>query len=115
MILPIEQYPGIDFREIKEDWSKKDYLRMDVFNPSKEDLTFHVRIDDNKSGWGYGDRFDIDFNLKNGMNPISIPVESIRTNINSRPLNLKRIERMMVFVPNNSKRRELYIDNIRLE
>jgi hypothetical protein len=115
MILPVEQYPGIDFRGIKEDWSKKDSLRMDVFVPSKVNLTFHVRIDDNRSGSEYDNRFDIDFNLKDGMNHISIPFELIRTNINSRPLNLKKIKRMMVFIPNNTRKTELYIDNIRLE
>ena len=88
---------------------------MDVFNPSKGRITFHIRIDDNKSGWEYADRFDINFELKQGMNHISIPTDSIRTNIHHRPLTLKNIKRMMVFIPNNSKRRELYIDNIRLE
>jgi hypothetical protein len=88
---------------------------MDVFNPSMEKVTFHIRIDDHKSGWEYANRFDINFGLKPGINHISIPTDSIRTNIHRRPLNLKRIERMMVFIPNNSKQRELYIDNLRLE
>jgi hypothetical protein len=113
--LPPGQYPGINFEKIKKNWSEGNYFGMDVFNPSEERITFHIRIDDNKSGWEYADRFDINFELKQGINHISIPTDSIRTNIHHRPLNLKRIERMMVFIPNNSKKRELYIDNIRLE
>ena len=113
--LPPGQYPGINFEKIKKNWSEGNYFGMDVFNPSEERITFHIRIDDNKSGWEYADRFDINFELKQGINHISIPADSIRTNIHHRPLNLKRIERMMVFIPNNSKKRELYIDNIRLE
>ena len=113
--LPPGQYPGINFEKIKKNWSEGNYFGMDVFNPSEERITFHIRIDDNKSGWEYADRFDINFELKQGINHISIPADSIRTNIHHRPLNLKRIERMMVFIPNNPKKRELYIDNIRLE
>ena len=113
--LPPGQYPGINFQKIKKNWSEGNYFGIDVFNPSEERITFHIRIDDNKSGWEYADRFDINFELKQGINHISIPTDSIRTNIHHRPLNLKRIKRMMVFIPNNSKKRELFIDNIRLE
>jgi predicted MPP superfamily phosphohydrolase len=113
--LPPGQYPGINFEKVKKNWSEGNYFGMDVFNPSEERIAFHIRIDDNKSGWEYADRFDINFELKQGINHISIPTDSIRTNIHHRPLNLKRIKRMMVFIPNNPKKRELYIDNIRLE
>ena len=113
--LPPGQYPGINFQEIKNDLSKSNYFKMDVFNPLEERIIFHIRIDDNKSGWEYADRFDINFMLKQGMNHISIPADSIRTNIYHRPLNLKKIKRMMVFLPNNPKQREIYIDHVHLE
>ena len=113
--LPQGRYPGINFEEIKSDWSNHHYLKMDVFNPSNEEFNFHVRIDDNKSGWEYANRFDLNFKLTPGMNSISIPTDSIRTNINHRPMNFKRIKRMMVFIPDNLKTREIYLDNIRLE
>ena len=115
VILPPGQYPGISFGEIKKDWSKGNYLKMDIFNPLDEDFKFHIRIDDHKSGWDYANRFDINFDLKPGMNQLSIRTESIRTNIHHRPLNLKKIRRMMVFIANNPKERNIYIDNIRLE
>jgi hypothetical protein len=113
--LPPGQYPGICFRGIKENWSECRYLRMDVFNPANEKVNFHIRIDDNKSGLEYANRFDTNFELKQGLNQISIPVDSIRTNLHHHPLNLKRIKWMIVFSINNSKQREFYLDNIRLE
>jgi len=113
--LPPGQYPGIHFHEMRADWSEFRYFKVDVFNPSKEGFKFHIRIDDDKSGWEYANRFDINFNLEPGMNHLSVPTDSIRTNIHPLPLNLNRIERMMVFIPNNPKRREIYLDNIRLE
>mgnify|MGYP002813260781 CR=1 FL=1 len=114
-VLPAGQYPGINFREIRSDWSEFRYFKMDVFNPANVKINFHIRIDDNQSGVEYANRFDTNFELKQGLNQISIPVDSIRTNLHHHPLNLKRIKRMIVFLMNNTKSRELYIDNIRLE
>jgi len=115
VVLPAGQYPGINFREIRSDWSEFRYFKMDVFNPANVKINFHIRIDDNQSGVEYANRFDTNFELKQGLNQISIPVDSIRTNIHHQPLNLKQIKRMIVFLMNNTKSRELYIDNIRLE
>jgi predicted MPP superfamily phosphohydrolase len=115
VILPPGRYPGISFQGIKEDWSKYEYLRLDVFNPSKENVVFHIRIDDNNSGWEYANRFDVDIDLRSEMNRVSIPVHSMKTNINPRPLDLRNIRRMMAFIPRNTQKREIYIDHIRLE
>jgi hypothetical protein len=112
--LPPGQYPGISFKEIPSDWSQYAYLKMDIFNPSKDKVPFHIRIDDHKSNWEFANRFDREVELKPGPNPVSIPTNSIDTNLHHHALNLKKIERLIVFVPNNSKPRDLYIDNIRL-
>ncbi len=115
VILPPGQYPGIDFQEMKHDWSEFHSLRMDIFNPAEEKVNLSIRIDDRESGPEYVSRFDTVFELKQGMNHISIPTKSIRTNIHHRPLNLKQIKRIIVFIMNNTKQRELYLDNMRLE
>ena len=116
LTLPPGQYPGINFREIERDWSGFRYLKMDVYNPREERVNLHIRIDDNKSGLEYANRFDIDFELKQGKTHISIPTDSIKRNIgHNHPLNLKRIKRMILFLANNAKPREIYIDYIRLE
>lgn len=115
VILPPGHYSGIDFSEIKKDWSNGKYLKMDIFNPVSEEIPFHIRIDDHKSGWEYEKRFDFTLNLKGGFNQISIPIYKIKTNIGDRPLNIKNIKRLMVFVPDNSQKRTLFLDNFRLE
>ncbi len=114
-VLPAGPYPGIDFRGIDPDWSKYKELRLDVYNPAQDAVRFHIRIDDAQSGWGYADRFDRTFVLRTGGNAVSIPLPSIKTNIHARPLDLKRIERLMIFIPGNQKTTELFIDAIRLE
>jgi hypothetical protein len=88
---------------------------MDLYNPAEDAFTFHVRIDDEKSGWEYADRFDMNFEVKKGKNMISIPTDAIKTNINPRPLDLKNIRRFIVFVPDNRVKRDLFLDNARLE
>ena len=112
---PPGQYPGINFEKIRSDWSGFPYLRMDVFNPDNEKVNFHILIGDNRSGLEYDSRFDVDFNLEPGMNYLSIPTDSIRTNIQHRLLNLKGLRTFMVFTPDNRKPRDIYLDNIRLE
>jgi predicted MPP superfamily phosphohydrolase len=115
VILPAGKYAGINFRDFSKDWSRYARLKMDIFNPSREKCIFHVRIDDRRSGWEYADRFDRNFELKPGMTNISIPTDSLKTNTQPRPLDLKNIKRFIVFVPDNKIKRELYLDNLRLE
>ena len=115
MTLPPAQYPGVNFKRVHPDWSNHRFLKMDLYNPAEDTFTFHVRIDDEKSGWEYADRFDVNFEIKKGKNSISIPLDSLKTNFTPRPLNLQKIERFMVFVPRNASKREFYLDNIRLE
>ncbi len=114
-VLPAGPYPGIHFQGIDPNWSKYKALHMDVYNPAQETVRFHIRIDDAHSAWGYADRFDRNFALRTGGNAISIPLSSLKTNINPRPLDLHKIERLMIFLPANQKTTELFIDNIRLE
>jgi len=112
---PPGQYPGINFGKIRSDWSGFPYLRMYVFNPDNEKVNFHILIGDNRSGLEYDSRFDVDFNLEPGMNYLSIPTDSIRTNIQHRLLNVKGLRTFMVFNTDNRKPRDIYLDNIRLE
>jgi predicted MPP superfamily phosphohydrolase len=113
--LPSGRYPGISFKNFRGNWAGFKRLEMDVFNPSPETIPFHLRIDDHKSGWEYAARFDQNIYLDPGPNPITIPLHTLKTNLHSKPLNLEKIERLLVFIPGNRTTRELFIDNIRLE
>jgi predicted MPP superfamily phosphohydrolase len=112
--LPPGQYPGIVFKNILSDWSAYAYLNLDVYNPSQDEVPFHVRIDDHNSKWEYANRFDHDLVLKPGPNLVSIPTNSIRRNLDHQKMNLQKVRRLIVFVPNNLRSRDLFIDNIRL-
>jgi predicted MPP superfamily phosphohydrolase len=115
MTLPPGRYPGVNFERIYSDWSNYRFLKMDLYNPAEDPFTLHVRIDDKNSGWDYADRSDTDFEVRTGKNSISIPLDSIKTNLKPRPLNLRKIERLMVFIPDNAIKREFYLDDVRLE
>lgn len=113
--IPPGEYPGIYFKDVEKDWSAYHYLKLDVYNPEAEPIKFHIRVDDKTDGWEYADRFDRNFNIAKGMNHISIPLEGVKANITPRSLDLKNIERFMLFIPGNDRKRTFYIDNIRLE
>ena len=115
MSLPPGQYPGVHFKRIYSDWSNYRLLKMDLYNPAEDTFSLHVRIGDEKSVCEYADRFDMNFEIKQGKNAISIPTDAIKTNLNPRSLDLKNIKRFMVFVPDNRVKRELFLDNVRLE
>jgi hypothetical protein len=114
VILPPGQYPGMSIKNFRRNWAGFKKFEMDVFNPSIEQITFHIRIDDHESGWEYADRFDKNIYLYSGPNHITIPLNTVKTNLHSKPMNLERIERVLVFIPGNRKTRELYIDHIKL-
>ena len=113
--LPPGRYPGVKFHGFRKDWTGFRFLKLDVFNPSREKVRFHVRIDDEKSRWEYARRFDRTVELSPGANALSFSIESIRTNMTSRPLEFKKISNLMMFVLDNRERKDLYIDYIRLE
>jgi predicted MPP superfamily phosphohydrolase len=115
VMLPPGQYPGITFKNFSRNWAGFKKLEMDVFNPSGETVNFHIRIDDHESGWEYADRFDKNIYLQPGPNRVTLPLNTLKTNLHSKPMNLEKIERMLVFIPGNRKTRELFVDNIRLE
>jgi len=113
--LPPGQYPGVTFRDIPKDWSKGKRLRFDVFNPANENVFLHIRIDDKDSGLDYENRFDKKYELKKGMNQVYLPLVSLKTNLNSRVMDLRNIKRFLFWVPENQKKRELFLDYVRLE
>jgi hypothetical protein len=113
--LPPGQYPGVNFIREYSDWSNYRFLKIDLYNPAEDTFIFHVRIDDEKSGWEYADRFDMTFEIKPGQNFLSISMDAIKTNLHPRALDLKNIKRIMLFAPDNQNKRVLFLDNIRLE
>ena len=114
-VLPPGKYPGIAFHHLAKNWANHDYFKLDVFNPADYAVPLHVRVDDDESGLDYGNRFDRDYFLRPGKNTISIYLREMETNISKRNLDLKGIKKVIIFIRQNDRKRELFLDNLRLE
>src|SRR4030042_3271253 len=107
-------YPGLTPILKENDWRGFKALCFDIYNPEEKQVQISVRIDDKKDYPDYKDRYNKSFILNQGMNQISIPLNSLVTSGKDRNLNLKNIYRLLIFTASPEKRVVLYIDFIRL-
>ena len=106
-------YPGLTPMLKENDWRGFKALCFDIYNP-EEKQQISVRIDDRKDYPDYGERYNKSFILNQGMNQISIPLNTLVTSGTDRNLNLKNIYRLLIFTASPEKRVVLYINFIRL-
>ena len=107
-------YPGLDPKLEEKDWRGYKALCFDIYNPEEKNVQMSVRIDDQKDYPEYKDRYNKSFILNQGMNQISIPLDTLITSGKDRNLTLKNIYRLLIFTSNPEKKVVLYIDYIRL-
>jgi len=107
-------YPGLSPKLKHHDWRGYKAFCVEVYNPSLETLTLVLRIDDKKDALEFSDRYNKRFKLLPGANSLKIPLESLKTSVTQRPLDLKNIYRFLVFMSHPDKKQVLYLDYFRL-
>lgn len=107
-------YPGVTPILRKNDWSEFRSLCFDIYNAEKRDVQIAVRIDDRKTWPDYSNRYNKGFQLSMGTNRIEIPLNTLMTSGTRQGLDLKNIQRFMIFMVNPPEKNVLYIDYIRL-
>jgi len=107
-------YPGLTPKLAINDWQKFKAIGFDIYNPKKAKTAIVIRIDDQKEHPDYADRYNKRFVLKPGANHIRIPLDSLITSGTNRPLNLKKIQRLIIFMSHPQKKHVLFLDHIRL-
>jgi hypothetical protein len=107
-------YPGLSPKLKHRDWRGYQALCFEVYNPSPETVSLVLRIDDKKEALEYSDRYNKNFLLKLGANQLKISLDSLKTSVTERPLELKNIYRFLVFMSHPDKRYVLYLDYFRL-
>ncbi len=107
-------YPGLTLGKFNPDWSKFSSLKFDIYNPEEKPVRLSIRIDD-KQNPVYNDRYNSPINPEPGLNPVSIPLNSLVTSGSKRKLNRARINQVIIFLVNPQEKRVLYLDNLRLE
>ncbi len=107
-------YPGLSPELKHHDWRGYQAFCFEVYNPLSEAINLVVRIDDKKEALEHSDRYNKSFNLLPGANHLKIPLDSIKTSVTKRPLDLKNIYRFLIFMSHPDKKHILYLDYFRL-
>lgn len=107
-------YPGLTPKLVINNWHLFKTFCFDIHNPEKREIKITVRIDDQKKQPPYANRYNKRFSLKPGPNRIHIPLDSLITSGTHRPLNLKKIHKISIFMVRPQKKYVLFIDNIHL-
>ncbi len=107
-------YPGISPKIPVKDWSLYKAVSFDIFNAQNTDIVISVRIDDQKENAAYTDRYNEQFKLNPGANNICILFDNLVTSGTRRPLNLKSIHKLIIFMGHPGKKHVLYLDYIRI-
>jgi len=116
--LSTELYSGVSFLYFPRDWRNVHSLKFAVFNPSVDSLTIGCRINDIRhfeNGGEYKDRYNANFLLRQGWNPITIPIGDIANAPIGRKMDMSKIQMVRVYVKQLTNPGEIYIDHVRLE
>jgi hypothetical protein len=108
------EYPGFQPILSQKDWRGYRALCFGIYNPAGQEVTLTVRIDDRQKSPDYGDRYNGRFQLKPGMNPVIIPLDTLLTSQTGRKLSLKEIHTVIIFMVNPETKTVLYLDYLRL-
>jgi hypothetical protein len=107
-------YPGLTFSQFDPDWSQFRALAFDVYNPMAEPMRLSLRIDDREAPV-YADRFNRSIIFNQGKTLVLMPLDELVTSGTKRPLDLRRIRMVALFLANPRERQTFFLDNIRLE
>ncbi len=107
-------YPGIEIFHLPRNWNGYTRFEFTVSTPDAAGEPLHVRIDDRDVADAYTERYEGQLRLPGGAQTISIPIEEIRTGPAKRPLDLRRIRRIILYLYNRNVRSTLTIDDVHL-
>lgn len=114
--LTTEKYSGLSLRYFPHDWSGWNALAFNVFNPGQP-LILHYRVHDFQHSTkmqDYTDRFNGRVALGYGWNEIIIPLTDIIEAPDHRDMDMTKICDFGLFVSQQTEKRILFLDNVRL-
>jgi hypothetical protein len=110
-------YPGLDFIELRPDWSAYSTLAVDLTNPTPLRLSLLLRVHDATHNDQPSDRFGRRFELPSRTRQvIRIPLKDIAAGPRTRELDLRHVAGMIIYRADDSPRaNELYLSRAWLE
>ncbi len=113
-LYPPQKYAGITLSTVLDSWKGWRWLRVDLFNPSRQPIALTLRIDDRKDDPPYADRVNHSFVLRPGMNRFELDLASVRTSGTKRPLRLESVCHFLFFTAEPREPVIFFMDNVRL-
>lgn len=112
------RYSGVNLRYFHENWTGYKWLQMMVYNPSPGDLVITCRIHDQlhiEGTQSYEDRYNQQFTLSPGWNPIQIDLDQVRDAPARRQMDMRHIRGLGLFAARLPHPQTIYIDDILLK
>jgi VanZ family protein len=108
-------FPGIGVKEPYPNWRGRQALVFDVLNLESSTLAAGLRIHDFQHSEDYYDRFNTELTLEPGFQTVRIPLAEIERGPRTRPLDLRHVDGLKLFLIRPTKAVRLAIGNFRLE
>ncbi len=107
-------YPGLHAAEgILGDWSGFEHFEFDVHNAGGSTVRLSIRVDDGQSTGEYATQHNSTRSLVPGSNRVKVHLPTLKT-ISKRPVDLKTIKSVLLFMSKPKEDVTLYFDNFRL-
>ena len=112
--LTTDTYSGVGLTYFPKKWSNYGSLYVSVFLPDEGQLELVCRVHDSDHNHEYTDRFNQRYLLHKGWNDLVIPLKEIEKAPEKRLLNMNKIEKLILFVTRQDKKKIIYIDHVYL-
>lgn len=112
--VPYDEYSGVHFTGVKQDWSPYQTLQLRVYNPSNESMYVSIRVDDRGNTESFEDRFNTTLEVIPGWNTLSISTEEIRAAEGKRSLDLTSIWRLYIYKKKSQQGSVFFVDEVML-
>ncbi len=112
-----DEYSEVSFNDLYQSWEGFRFLSIDLYKPDDLPLAVIIRINDRQHELGandYSDRYNKKFSLNQGWNHLEISITDIQHAPATRLMDLRQIQKIVVFSANLKAPRDIYLDNIRL-
>lgn len=108
---------GLFYERPASDWSQYDFIKIDFYNPSQENVSLHILIRDTTSPHGYYSWINRYPSVRPGRSTLELNIRGLRRgegtvhdHLDRRPFHWNNFWQFIVFTKG-----EVYADNVRLE
>jgi len=111
-------YSGVALVHFPRNWTGYRYFRMEVLNPSPDQVDLNCRLHDGqheRRGPTYTDRYNTAFRLRPGWNSLRIDLADVARAPAGRRMDMADIRGLIVFCSRLPAPHTIFIDDVRLE